>query len=342
MKKLINIFLLFIILFFFTGCITVLEFQRKPPYKISDRTSKKSPKSTVHFSTSSYLQKSLEYEKNDDLQMALLYMKIAGTLNPDNRKIAKRITFLKSTLDYKARRHFKKGVVFYKRNELKEARKQFLIALRYDPDHKSALHYLKNRLTPKEYINYKVKKGDTLKSISRKFYNDYKKDFLIAYFNNLKTDKKPAPGTTLKLPVLKSDFAQLLIVIRNELIKAKNLLEEKQYEKVLNIAGEVLEYDHVNKDAADLKNAAYYQMGMQLSLEEKYPEAINTFKKVDPEYKDVKKAIREVIDKDLMKAKIFLKEKRYEEELTVAEKDLDYDKSNKSARDLINTTYCHN
>ncbi len=340
MKKLINIFLLFIILFFFTGCITVLEFQRKPPYKISDRTSKKSPKSTVHFSTSSYLQKSLEYEKNDDLQMALLYMKIAGTLNPDNRKIAKRITFLKSTLDYKARRHFKKGVVFYKRNELKEARKQFLIALRYDPDHKSALHYLKNRLTPKEYINYKVKKGDTLKSISRKFYNDYKKDFLIAYFNNLKTDKKPAPGTTLKLPVLKSDFAQLLIVIRNKLIKAKNLLEEKQYEKVLNIAGEVLEYDHLNKDAADLKNAAYYQMGMQLSLEEKYPEAINTFKKVDPEYKDVKKAIREVIDKDLMKAKIFLKEKRYEEVLSVAEKVLDYDKSNKSARDLINTTYC--
>jgi len=340
MKKIINVFLLYIILFFFTGCIAVMEFKKEIPDKISARMSEKNPESAEPFLSSFYQRKSLEYEKNNKLQMALYYMQIAGSLNPDDKKIAKRIAVLKSTIDYKSRQHFKKGVVYFKKNKLKYARKQFLITLRYNPDHKGALDYLKNRLTPKEYIIYKAKKGDTLKSISRKFYNDYKKDILIAYFNNLKTNKKPAPGTTLKLPMLKSDFAHLAILIRNELIKARNLLDEKQCEKVLSIAGEVLEYDHMNKKATDLKNAAYYQMGMQLSREEKYHEAINTFKKVDPKYKDVKKAIREVINKDLMKANNLLREKRYEEVLALAEKALDYDKSNKAAKELINTTYC--
>lgn len=340
MKKIINVFLLYITLFFFTGCFAVMEFKTETSEKIAAGTSEKNPESAETFLSSSYRQKSLEYEKKNELQMALYYMQIAGSLNPDDKIIAKRIAVLESTIANKARRHFKKGVVYFKKNKLKYARQQFLITLRYNPDHKGALDYMKNRLAPKEYIIYKTKKGDTLKSISREFYNDVKKDFLIVYFNNLKTSKKPAPGTTLKLPMIKSYFTHLAILIRNDLIKARKLLEDKRYEEVLNIAGEVLKYDLMNKEAADLKNAAYYHMGKQLSREEKYPEALNTFKKVDPKYKDVKKAIREVINKDLMKANSLLKEEQYEEVLAIAEKALDYDNSNIVAKDLINTTYC--
>ena len=340
MKKIINVFLLNITLFFFTGCFAVMEFKTETPEKIAAGTSEKNPESAETFLSSSYRQKSLEYEKKNELQMALYYMQIAGSLNPDDKIIAKRIAVLESTIANKARQHFKKGVVYFKKNKLKYARQQFLITLRYNPDHKGALDYMKNRLVPKEYIIYKTKKGDTLKSISREFYNDVKKDFLIVYFNNLKTSKKPAPGTTLKLPMIKSYFTHLAILIRNDLIKARKLLEDKRYEEVLNIAGEVLKYDLMNKEAADLKNATYYHMGKQLSLEEKYPEALNTFKKVDPKYKDVKKAIREVINKDLMKANSLLKEEQYEEVLAIAEKALDYDNSNIVAKDLINTTYC--
>jgi tetratricopeptide (TPR) repeat protein len=332
--------LLYIILFFFTGCFAVMEFKKETPEKISAGTTEKNPESAETFLSSSYQRKSLEYEKKNELQMALYYMQIAGSLNPDDKIIAKRIAVLESTIANNARQHFKKGVVYFKKNNLKYARMQFLITLRYNPDHKGALDYLKNRLAPKEYIIYKTKKGDTLKSISRKFYDDYKKDFLIVYFNNLETNKNPAPGTTLKLLMTKSYFTHLAVLIRNDLIKARNLLEEERYEEVLKIAGEVLKYDLMNKEAADLKNAAYYHMGMQLSREEKYPEAINTFKKVDPKYKDVKKAIREVINKDLMKASNLLREDQYEEVLALAEKALAYDKSNKVAKDLISTTYC--
>lgn len=340
MKKIINVFLLYIILFFFTGCFAVMEFKEETPEKISAGTSEKNPESAETFLSSSYQQKSLEYEKKNELQMALYYMQIAGSLNPDDKKIAKRIAVLESTIANNARQHFKKGVVYFKKNKLKYARMQFLVTLRYNPDHKGALDYLQNRLAPQEYIIYKTKKGDTIKSISRKFYNDDKKDFLIVYFNNLETNKKPVPGTTLKLPLIKSYFTHLAVLIRNDLIKARNLLEEERYEKVLKIAQGVLKYDHMNNEAEELKNAAYYHMGMQLSREEKYYEAINTFKKVDPKYKDVKKAIREVINKDLVKANNLLREKRYEEVLSLAEKALDYDKSNKVAKDLINNTYC--
>jgi tetratricopeptide (TPR) repeat protein len=317
-----------------------MEFKTETPEKIAAGTSEKNTESAETFLSSSYRQKSFEYEKKKELQKALYYMQIADSLNPGDKIIAKRIASLKSTIANNARRHFKKGVVYFKKNKLKYASQQFLITLRYNPDHKGALDYMKNRLAPKEYLIYKTKKGDTLKSISRQFYNDSQKDFLIVYFNNLKTNKKPAPGTTLKLPMIKAYFTHRKILIRNDLDKARNLLEENRYEEVLHIAGEVLKYDLMNKEAADLKNAAYYHMGMQLSREEKYPEAINIFKKVDPKYKDVKKAIREVINKDLMKANSLLREEQYEEVLALAEKALDYDNSNRVAKDLINTTYC--
>lgn len=340
MKKIISVFLLYILMFFFTGCFAMTELKKETPDEISTGKSEKKPESTETFLSSSYQQKSLEYEKKNELQMALYYMQIAGSLNPDDKTIAKRIAVLKSTIVDKARQHFKKGVVYYKKNKLKYARKQFLITLRYDPDHKGALDYLKNRMAPKKYIIYKTKRGDTLKSISRKFYNDNQKVFLIAYFNNLKANKTPAPGTTLKLPMLKSYSSHLAILIRNDLIKARSLLEKDQYEAVLNIAGEILKYDRMNREASDLQNAAYYHMGKQLSRKEKYPEAINIFKKVDPEYKGVKEAIRDVIDKNLMKANNLLREERYEEVLELAEKALDYDRSNRVAKELINASYC--
>lgn len=340
MKKLLNISLLLIILFFFTGCAALLEFLKEIPARISGKISAKASESTKVFSASIYLEKALEYEKNDELQMALFHMKIAAVLNPGDQEIAERTADLQSTIDHIANQHFEKGVAFYKKNRFKDARMQFLVSLRYNPDHKEALDYLKNRLAPKEYINYKVKKKDTLNSISKKFYKDPGKDFLIVYFNNLKADTESVPGTMLELPMLESEFTKPSIDIHKELKKAEICLQEERYGAVLGITGKILKYDHLNKKAADLKNAAYYQMGKWLSRHEQYPEAINLLNKADSEYGGVKEAIQEAINNELIKGKIFLKEKRYEEVLAVAGNILDYDKSNQAAKDLINTTYC--
>ncbi|MEA1948424.1 MAG: LysM peptidoglycan-binding domain-containing protein [Thermodesulfobacteriota bacterium] len=340
MKRLCNIYLLLIVLFFFTGCAGVRDFLGDIADKIAEKNSEKAPEGTKVLPASYYLGKALEYEKKDELQTALFYMQIAGTLNPDSTKIPEKIASLNSTIDHKAKQHFTTGVEFCKKRRFKDARKQFLTTLRYAPGHKEALNYLKNRLHPKEYLNYKVKEKDTLKDISKKFYKDPSKDFLIAYFNNLKTDKKPVPGTFLEIPVLGSEFTRPPIDIRIELIKAESLLIEKRSQEALDIAEKILEYDHLNKKASDLKNSAYYQIGIELSGQKKYPEAIKMFKKVTPEYQGVKEAIQHVINKELVKANNLLKEKQYEQVFAVAGKILEYDKSNKAAEDLINTAFC--
>jgi tetratricopeptide (TPR) repeat protein len=340
MKRFCNIYLLLFVLFIFTGCVGVRELLGDVTNKIEEKTPQKTPEGTKVLPASSYLEKALEYEKKDELQTALFFMQIAETLNPDSTKIPENIASLKSTIDYKARQHFTKGVKFYEKRRFKDARRQFLITLRYSPNHRKALDYLKNRLDSKEYLNYKVKEKDTLKDISIKFYKDPSKDFLIAYFNNFEAGNEPVSGTILKLPVLESKFNRFPMDIRGELIKAENLLIEKKCQEALDIAEKILEYDHLNKKASDLKNSAYYQMGIELSEQKKYSEAIKMFKKVTPEYQGVKEAIQQAINKELIKAKTLLKEKQYEQVFAVAEKILDYDKSNKAAKDLINTCFC--
>jgi tetratricopeptide (TPR) repeat protein len=340
MKRLFTIYFVLIVLFFFTGCAGVREFLGNIADKIAQKISEKAPEDTKVLPASYYLEKASKYEENDELQPALFYVQIAGTLDPDSTKIHKKIASLKSAIDHKAGKHFTTGVEFFKKRKFKDARKQFLTTLRYAPDHKEALDYLKNRLHPKEYLHYKVKDKDTLKDISKKFYKDPSKDFLIAYFNNLKTGSEPVSGTILELPLLGSEFNRPPIHIPAELKKAKTLLKQKRYPEVLGVSEKILEYDRSNQKASDLKNSAYYQIGLELSGQENYPEAIKMFKKVTPEYQGVNEAIQQAINKELLKAENLLKQKKYEQTLAVAGKILDYDKSNTAAKNLINTAFC--
>ncbi len=341
MKRVFTIYSVLIVLFFFTGCAGVWEFFGDIADKLSERKSEKAPKVTKGLPASYYLEKSSKYEKNDELQTALFYLQIAGTLDPDSTKIHERIATLKSAVDHKAGQHFTRGVGFFKKGRIKDARKQFLTTLRYAPDHKDALDYLKNKLHPKEYRTYKVKDKDTLRDISKKFYKDPSKEFVIAYFNNLKTGGKLVPGTELELPILESEISRPPIHhIPNELAKAETLLKEKRYSEVLRISEKILEYDRFNQKASDLKNSACYRIGLELIGQKNYPEAVKMFKKVTPGYQGVEEAMQQAINKQLLKAEDLLKQKQYEKALAVAGKILDNDKSNTAAKNLINTAFC--
>jgi tetratricopeptide (TPR) repeat protein len=288
------------------------------------------------------MEKATAYEKNDELQTALFYFKIAGALSPDDRDISDKISDLESTVVHKSLEHLQEGVIFFKNKQFKEARYHFLTALRYDPDNKEALNYLQNRLIPKEYIPYRVSENDTLNSISQKFYNNPEKAFLIVYFNDLKPDTDPLPGTLLKLPILESKFIQPTLNIPKELLKAENLLKKRHYKAVASITERILQNDPTNPTAVNLKNSAYYQVGLQLYREKKYGEAIDMFKKITPESEVVNKSIQDVIEKEFSEAENFLKEKKYTAAIAVAENILSHDKSNKAARDIMNTAVCQN
>jgi tetratricopeptide (TPR) repeat protein len=305
-----------------------------------EKTSEQTKKKKSDFSSSYYLKKATTYKNNDELQSALFFLKIAAELSPEDKEIVKKISDLKRTIDNKSRKYFKKGQKFYTQKKYEEACKQFLTALRYNPDHKDALDYLKNRLIPKEYINYTFKNNDSLKIISNKFYKDPELVFLIVYFNNIKSDTEPAPGETLKIPILDTEFNQTIDERRQDIISAKNLLEEKRFQEVIVITQKILKNDSIDKEAIKLKNEAFYQIGIQLSRQEKYFEAIDTFKKISPEYEGVNGVIQEAIQHELLKAENLLKEKKYKESINLAEKILGYDQSNKAAKKLISNSYC--
>jgi tetratricopeptide (TPR) repeat protein len=166
--------------------------------------------------------------------------------------------------------------------------------LRYNPDHPEALNYLKNKMSPATSRLYRVQKGDSLLSIAADVYRDPNKSYLIAVYNELDVDQPLAAGTNLKLPGLEPDLALPLVDISRELTNARRLFLNQAHEKVLQSTALVLSIDPSNIEAADLKNAALYQIAAGLQQQHRYLEALATLKKLDPRYKGVQKDIAAV------------------------------------------------
>jgi tetratricopeptide (TPR) repeat protein len=260
-----------------------------------------------------YRNKALEYEKIGELRRALQCWEIVSSFIPTDGEVTKRMADLKAQIHTTADQHFKKGLSYYQNNSLEAAREEFLLALIYNPDHKEALDYVKEKLTGEDHILYEVEKGDTLKEIAKKKYNDSQKDFLIAYFNNLGKDVKLAPKTVLKIPILEPQRTEqasvtsvpkemptermpkgekeILINSKEMLGKAQGYFKVKNYREAASSAEEILAYDPGNRDARDLSNASYYQMGKTLSQEKKFQEALEVFEHVEPGYKDLNESV---------------------------------------------------
>jgi tetratricopeptide (TPR) repeat protein len=252
-----------------------------------------------------YRTKAVEYEKSGELRRALQSWEIVGNLIPADAEAAKKTSDIKQQILDIADRHFKQGLSYYKSNSIQAARKEFLLALIHNPDHKEALYYVKQKLTGEDYILYEVRKGDTLREIAKKKYNDPRKDFLIAYFNDTGKDAKLEPNTTLKLPVLEftptkkavytgeisSDNREMAVDVKQMISKANGYYKAKNYKETASLTAKILEYDPANKEARNLNNASYYQMGKILSQKKDYQEALAMFNHVDAGYKDVRESI---------------------------------------------------
>jgi len=255
-----------------------------------------------------YRNKAINYERAEEFLKAIEMWKIVSSISPTGKEARKKIDGLQSQAGLAAESHFKKGVVNYQKGAISSARKEFLLTLLYNPDHRDAVDYLKNKLVGEDYIQYVVKKGDTLPSIAQKFYNDPQKDFLISYFNNFDKQTKLVPEMNLKIPVLDisetektSEGDDTAIAEEEEppektgdvdiaglLAKGTALLSAKKYEEALSTAANVLKFEGTNSAALNIVNAANYEMGKIASAAKKYNEALKYFSKVKPGYRDVK------------------------------------------------------
>ena len=263
-----------------------------------------------------YRQQAIEYEKQNDLPKALQCWEIVEAFQPIHEEAIQKTTALRVQIKTLADQHFKKGLSYYQNRSIPEAHKEFLLTLYYNPDHTESLSYLKNKLIEADYISYEVMPGDTLREIAKKIYNDPQKDFLIAYFNDLGKDPKLTPKTTLRLPVLDVPQTQPAPQPREMPMDPKEILgepkeapkevketkEEKmakavayfkanKFKETASITEEILLSDPSNKEARDLTNASYYQMGKALHQGKKYREALEQLSRVDPKYRDVRDRI---------------------------------------------------
>jgi tetratricopeptide (TPR) repeat protein len=255
-----------------------------------------------------YRNKALDYEKAGELYKALQMWEIVSSFLPDDREVVQRIPALLKEANTAAENHFKKGLAYYVKGSTPSARKEFLLTLIYNPDHADALDYLKNKLAGDDFIQYEVRKSDTLQTISQRIYNDPQKSFLISAFNNLDNNVRLTPGMSLRLPVIElsapkqaseeydwkpteiEEAPVKTVDTAGLLAKAKNLFKAKKYQETLLALESVLEHDKMNSVALDLVNASNYQMGKIMSEEKNYKEALKYFSRVDSNYQDIKDA----------------------------------------------------
>jgi tetratricopeptide (TPR) repeat protein len=253
-----------------------------------------------------YRARGLEYEQKKDWPQALRNWEIVLGFLPTDESVRKKVAELRQQNTALSNQHFRNGVAHFQKNALIPARKEFLATLYYQPDHKEARNYLKEKIPGEEYAVYEVKKGETLKEIARKKYGDPQKDFIIAYFNDLPQNTQPATKTVLKLPHWEPLKTREKIEVEEEYPEpsegpsanlkelfdaAQGHLTARRYKESIAAAEKILETDPTNKEARGLISLACYQNGKGLIQAKKFSEALVVLNRVEPGYKDVKESI---------------------------------------------------
>ncbi len=268
-------------------CLLLIGCAALPP--VSERPDLE--KDTFRVLPKKYRLQAIEHERRKELYKALFCWEIVHGFTPHDPEALERIEALEIRIRKEADRHFQNGLDHFKKNSMQAARKELLNALTYNPDHKQALYYLKQHLTESDFILYETKEGATPRSIAREIYNDPDKDFLVAYFSNLDPGGRLKPGITLRLPIMESARTARPTYPEDMLAKAKALFTAGEYQKALSLAKNILEYSPTNKEARDLVNTSYYQLGTMFLEQKKYQQSLVMFKKLDMDYKNTREMV---------------------------------------------------
>lgn len=255
-------------------------------------------------------------ERQGNLRMALLHWGVVRAFLPEDPEASGRVTALEREIRSVADGHLRQGKEKYREMKYEDARREFVAALTYDPFLEEAADYLKHRLARPDSRTYVTKEGDTPKSVAREIYNDPGKDFLVAYFNGLDAGASMRPGTRLTLPLLDIPMAgtargpvpaQPPVYVPaparpparpaypdDSLEKARASFRAGEYQKAAALAEQALERSPASREARDLRNAAYYQLGTDYLRKQEYANSLRMFRRVDASYRDQKDMVARV------------------------------------------------
>ena len=270
--------------------------------------------------------KALAEERQGDPRTALLHWRVVRAFLPEDPEAVGRVTALERELRSAADGHLRKGKERYQDGMYEEARRELLAALALDPFLEEAAVYLKQRLVRQDSRTYVTREGDTPTSVAREIYGDPGKDFLVAYFNGLDAGTPLRAGTKLVVPLLDIPVAgaarapsranapvpslapapapptgpspaRTLARPGNpddSLDRGRASFRSGEYKQAAALAEQVLGKSPTSREARDLRNAAYYQLGTEYLRRQEYPESLRMFQKVETSYKDQKAMVARV------------------------------------------------
>jgi tetratricopeptide (TPR) repeat protein len=238
------------------------------PFKIF---SKKTIEAQEEKMVEAFLQRGQEYESKGDLEGAWNQYRLALTVNPQSQMANENNNRLKGKLSELAQVHYQKGLQFRKKGQYRMARREFLMTLRFWPDHPEAVKMFSigKRIRAKRYVVHTIKPGDSLAKLAKLYYGDYKKFSLIAEYNKVLDATQVRAGQEIKIPEIEG----IPFFARNR---------EVGVEQVSLPIGELLEQETEEEERGEetVDVVAMYQShGIDLFNRGQYQEAIVEFAK---------------------------------------------------------------
>jgi tetratricopeptide (TPR) repeat protein len=236
-----------------------------------------------------YTAKAQAYEEQGNMVEALEQYKLVLTVDPDNQLAKTKSATIGKELNIKADAHYKIGLKYYNQGQYREARKEFLTALRYNPDHVEA----KNKLTETKeeieevtgFVVHVLQPDETISTLADKYYGDYRKFHLIAEYNELEDATRVTVGQEIKIPVLEgmpimtdrasiqTETGESVESIPGEIITVKGyILHKVQSEETLSklaqkYYGDFTKYRIIAK-FNDMKEGVPVRVGQELKIPE--------------------------------------------------------------------------
>lgn len=256
------------------GCSTVSK--PKPDGGRSDSQQAVPPVGT-------YRSLALRYEASRQFPKALFAWRLVDNLLSGDKEAKERIAQLQQTIQAEGNRHLTQGKEYLQRKSFQEARRQFAIALAYNPLLTEAADHVRRLSLEDEFVEYEVKPGDDPERIAQTVYRDTGRQFIVTYFAELVNDKEMRPGRILRLPAPDQET------------RVKPVHGPKAYRPGNEMTKA---YGKAGAEAHYAKGVAYY-------LEQQFREAIKEWEetlRLDPEHPNAKR--------DMQKARIMLKRAR--------------------------------
>ncbi|MEW5909079.1 MAG: hypothetical protein AB1659_04695 [Thermodesulfobacteriota bacterium] len=239
----------------------------------------------------------LDQERQGKLRIALHLWESLAYYTPDDPESRQKLLELKGKIREKVDFHLTRGRTYYFHSSVRDARREFLRVLFYDPDNLEALDYVKNRLHGEDYLVHEVKTGESFQTLSDLYYQDPQKEFVIAAYNDMKPEESLESGKKVKIPVIVVSAPDPLAASapgsgKNAKPGAlpKKDPSAKPLEEPQELTAMITDYDKGIKTGRSLSEAK------QLMDKKRYPEAISVAEEIleqDDENSRAKQIINE-------------------------------------------------